>query len=251
MPEVTPPALMVGAETEFTIATLAQRVAHLLAAAVAERGRATMALAGGTSPRHLYHELASPPHATGIPWKKVLLLPGDERCVAPDHPDSNQRMMREALVDRLPVTPPFLPMPADAADLPAAAADYAALLGRELPMSHGLPRLDVVLLGLGEDGHTASLFPGTPILHDQRPVAEVWVPRLQTWRMSLTLPVLNAARHVLFLVTGEAKAEAVACIFEHGADERLPASLVRPTAGEVEWYLDSAAASQLGHRPTH
>ncbi len=236
----------VAADTEATVAAVARRIADILAAAARERGRATMALAGGNTPRRLYEVLAQPPHGDSIPWPRVHLFLGDERCVPPDHPDSNQRMVRESLLAALPAQPVFHPMPAHEEDLAWAAAAYGGLLGREAPAgTGGLPQLDVVLLGMGEDGHTASLFPDTPVLEEERTVAEVWVPRLEAWRLSLTLPVINAARHVLFLTTGAAKAEALESILGHGADPRLPASLVQPADGELEWYLDAAAASRL------
>lgn len=248
-----PPSFVhVAEDTEATVAATAARIADILTLAVEQRGRATMALAGGNTPRRLYEVLAAPPYAAAIPWPKVHLFPGDERCVPPDHADSNQRMVRESLLANLPTQPVFHPMPAHEADLVSAAAAYGQLLGREVPAgAGGLPQLEVVLLGVGEDGHTASLFPGTPILQEERTVAEVWVPRLEAWRMSLTLPVINAARHVLFLATGGAKAEVLKRVIEHGPDPRLPASLVQPADGEVEWYLDTAAASRLEHRTAH
>ncbi len=235
----------VAADTEAAVAAVAQRLADILSEASRERGRATVALAGGSTPRRLYEVLAQPPHAGAIPWPAVHLFLGDERCVPPHHPDSNQRMVRESLLAALPDQPVFHPMPAADGDLEAAAASYARLLGREAPGTATMPRLDVALLGMGPDGHTASLFPGTSILDEQRPVAAVHVPRLDAWRLSLTLPALNAARHVVFLVTGAAKAGMLARILREVPDRRWPASLVMPEKGDVEWYVDQEAAALL------
>ncbi|MDZ7754429.1 MAG: 6-phosphogluconolactonase [Gammaproteobacteria bacterium] len=245
--EPSSPMIRVATDTEATVAATAARIADILTLAARQRGRATMALAGGNTPRRLYEVLAGPPYATAIPWPAVHLFLGDERCVPPDHADSNQRMVRESLLAALPEAPVFHPMPAEWTDLEAAAAEYARVLSREAPgPDAGLPQLDIALLGMGPDGHTASLFPGTPILDETRPVAAVHVPRLDAWRLSLTLPVFNATRHVLFLVTGAGKAEMLARILDEGPDSRWPASLVAPAAGEVEWHVDSEAAALLG-----
>ena len=243
------PAVRVAADAGAVTDLAARRVHDLLTEAVTARGAAAVALAGGSTPRRLYQTLAAPPHRDTMPWSRLTLFMGDERCVPADDPDANQRMVRESLLAGLPEQPAFHPMPADRPDLPAAAHAYADLLARLLPAAaDGRPCLDLVLLGVGPDGHTASLFPDTPVLAEARAVAEVYVPRLDAWRMSLTLPIINAARHVLFMATGHGKAEVVARIIGEGRDTGLPAALVAPTAGGVEWYLDREAAARLEER---
>jgi 6-phosphogluconolactonase len=181
-----------------------------------------------------------------MPWDRVRLFLGDERCVPADHPDSNQRMVHESLLARLPHPPAFHPMACSGHDREEAAARYRDCLAREVPEhASGIPRFDLILLGMGDDAHTASLFPETPILEETRPVAPVFVPEKNAWRMSLTLPVLNAARHVLFLVTGANKAQALAAVFSGRPDRDRPASLVRPGSGALEWHVDAAAAARV------
>lgn len=242
------PRLVVGADVDDVMHIAARRIAALLADAVAQRGVATMALAGGSTPKRLYRLLASPPDDVGmIPWARVTLFLGDERCVPPDHPDSNERMVRESLLADLPAPPVFHPMPGGHPDPVEAARLYAETLVREIPGDEGaVPRFDVVLLGMGDDGHTASLFPDTAILDEERLVAEVYVPRLDSWRLSLTPPLLNAARNVLFLVTGSAKAVTLSRVIADGPRRHFPSSLILPKDGEVEWYVDREAAALIG-----
>lgn len=242
------PGVIVGADVDEVMHVAARRIATLLAEAVEQRGVATMALAGGSTPKRLYRLLASPPDGVGaIPWARVKLFLGDERCVPSDHQDSNERMVRESLLAGLPAAPAFHPMLGGHPDPVAAASLYAQTLAREIPGDGGaIPRFDVVLLGMGDDGHTASLFPDTPILDEERLVAEVYVPRLDSWRLSLTPPVLNAARHVLFLVTGSAKAATLARVIADGPRRHFPSSLVLPKDGEVEWHVDREAAALIG-----
>jgi len=244
------PGVIVGADVDEVMHFAARRIATLLAEAVEQHGVATMALAGGSTPKRLYRLLASPPDGVGaIPWARVKLFLGDERCVPSDHPDSNERMVRESLLADLPEVPVFHPMPGGHPDPVAAASLYAETLVREIPGdadAGAVPRFDVVLLGMGDDGHTASLFPDTPILDEERLVAEVYVPRLDSWRLSLTPPVLNAARNVLFLVTGSAKAATLSRVIADGPRRHFPSSLILPKDGEVEWYVDREAAALIG-----
>lgn len=242
------PRLVVGADVDDVMHMAARHIAALLAEAVEKRGVATMALAGGSTPKRLYRLLASPPDDVGrIPWARVKLFLGDERCVPSDHPDSNERMVRESLLTDLSDPPVFLPMPGGHPDPVEAARLYAETLVREIPGDEGaVPRFDVVLLGMGDDGHTASLFPDTAILDEERLVAEVYVPRLDSWRLSLTPPVLNAARNVLFLVTGSAKAVTLSRVIADGPRRHFPSSLILPKDGEVEWYVDREAAALIG-----
>jgi 6-phosphogluconolactonase len=191
--------------------------------------------------------LAQPPHNEAMPWAGTYVFFGDERCVAADHPESNYRMAQETLLAKVPL-PPEQVFPIRATDDGEAdAADYARTLGAVFGLRRGeLPRFDQVLLGMGLDGHTGSLFPGSPVLKEIfRPVAAVHaaaaaIPR----RLTLTLPVLNAAARVAFLVAGAEKAKTVKAIFREG--QLLPAAMVRPVDGQLVWMLDRAAASLLG-----
>lgn len=211
------------------------------AEAMAERGRFAVALAGGSTPEATYEILARD-HAGDVDWPNVHVFFGDERTVPPDHGDSNYRMAREALLDRVP----FGSVHRMRGELPPdeAAESYEDEL-REF-FGGEPPTLDLVMLGIGEDGHTASLFPETPALEvTDRIVVANPVPKLETTRLTLTAPVLNAARQVLFLVAGEGKAEALAEILEGDADPRAyPAKLVRPPGGPT-WMVDRAAAGSL------
>ena len=241
------PSVIVGSDVGEAMRGAGLCIATLLSAAVAQRGFATMALAGGSTPKQLYRLLSAPPLDLDIPWSRVKLFLGDERCVPSDHPDSNERMVRESLLVDLPEAPAFHPMPGGHPDPAEAARLYADRLVREIPGDRDpVPRFDVVLLGMGDDGHTASLFPDTPILDEERLVAEVYVPRLDSWRLSLTPPVLNAARNVLFLVTGAGKAATLARVLADGPRRDFPSSLVTPKDGEVEWHLDREAAALIG-----
>ena len=205
------------------------------------------ALSGGLTPRLLYQILAGRALMGRIQWDNVQLFQVDERCVPPDHPDSNYRMIREALLDSAEIPPGnFHRMQAEEPDLEQAARDYAAELARVLQPQDGLrPRLDIVFLGMGPDGHTASLFPGTPALEEQ----SVWVrpnrvERLGMSRLTMTLPLLNAAAHVIFLVAGADKAETSRKVLE-GPPGGLPAERIQPVNGSLSWFLDEAAARKL------
>lgn len=208
--------------------------------AIEASGRFTVALAGGSTPRLTYEMLATD-HAEDLDWSRVYCFFGDERTVPPDHEDSNYRMAKEALLDHVSVGGVYrmrgeLP-PAEAAE--AYEAELRELFGES-------PRMDLTMLGMGADGHTASLFPRTTALDvDDRWVVENPVEKLHTTRITLTLPVLNAARAVVFLVAGDDKAEALKEILEGDADPRdYPAKLVRPASGPI-WMVDQAAARLL------
>jgi len=232
----------------------ADRFASRCARAVAARGECAIALAGGDTPRALYACLATPPVRDQIAWGRVRIFWGDERGVPPDDPRSNFRMAQETLLSRVPVPADRIHrMPADRADLEGAAEAYAAVLREHLPAApDGWPRFDLVLLGLGEDAHTASLFPGSPALGEtRRAVVAYEVPHLGMSRMTLTLPVLNHAGEVLFLVSGAGKAQALWAVLEGPRDpDRVPAQGIRPAAGRVIWVVDAAAASRLAVKPS-
>jgi 6-phosphogluconolactonase len=205
------------------------------------------ALSGGLTPRLLYQILGSLALAGRIQWKNIQLFQVDERCVPPDHPDSNYRMIRESLLDNADIPAEnFHRMQAEQADLEQAARDYAYELARVLQPENGdRPRLDMVFLGMGPDGHTASLFPGTAALEEQT----VWirpnnVERLGMRRLTMTLPLLNAAAHVIFLVAGADKAEGLRKVLE-GPPGQLPAQRIQPLDGSLSWFLDEAAARKL------
>lgn len=244
--------ITVCADREELAGQAARRFADLAAVAVKQSGRFTVAFSGGSTPRDLYRALAAPPFREAVPWPRVHCFWGDERCVPPDHPESNYRGAHEALLARVPV-------PADQvhrieAELPdpATAADrYAATLARTFALRPGaFPRFDLILLGMGADGHTASLFPGAPALAEaERPVAAVYVERLKAYRVTLTPPVLRRAAMVLFLVAGTDKAETLREVLE-GAyrPDRYPSQLLRQAEGRVTWLLDRAAARRLDRR---
>jgi 6-phosphogluconolactonase len=205
------------------------------------------ALSGGLTPRLFYQILGSPALAGRICWKNIQLFQVDERCVPPDHPDRNYRVIREALLDNADIPPEnFHRMQVEQADLEQAARDYAQELARILqPQDGDRPRLDMVFLGMGPDGHTASLFPGTPALEEQTAwVRPNHVERLGMRRLTMTLPLLNAAAHVIFLVAGADKAEGLRTVLE-GPPGQLPAQRVQPREGSLRWFVEEAAARKL------
>jgi 6-phosphogluconolactonase len=210
--------------------------------AIEERGRFAVVLAGGSTPEAMYGILARD-YMDRIDWSRIYVFFGDERSVPPHHEDSNLKMASEVLLDHVPVGNVHRmrgELPPD-----QAAEAYEEEL-RMFFRTEDIPRFDLILLGLGADGHTASLFPETPALevHDRWVVANP-VPRLDTTRITLTIPVINAARAVIFLVEGEDKAEAVREVLEGDADPRAyPAKLIQPPGGP-EWMLDRSAASLL------
>lgn len=215
--------------------------------AVRARGRFTIALAGGATPRATYERLASPALRRAMPWEATWIFFGDERAVPPDHRESNYRMAYEAMLSHVPLPEGHvLRMRAEAEDADAAAAEYAATLRRVLGLRRGqTPDLDLILLGMGVDGHTASLFPHSPALKEIfRPVVAVHAAAAAIpGRITLTLPVINAAAQVAFLVSGSEKAKAVRAVLQDGA--LVPAGLVRPTSGALLWMLDRAAAALI------
>ncbi len=220
--------------------------------AVSARGRFTVTLSGGTTPQRLFQLLAAPPFRDEVDWSKVEVFWGDERSVPPDHKDSNYRMAREAMLDRLPTLPAahVHRLEADRADRDAAAREYEALIARGfgVPFPGTPPAFDLVLLGMGPDGHTASLFPDTTALSEKtRWVVVNYVPKFATDRLTLTVPILNRAREVLFLVAGTDKTIPLAEVLEGPPDtNRLPSQLIRPE-GRLVWFVDRAASSRLTH----
>jgi 6-phosphogluconolactonase len=223
-------------------------------------GRFTVALSGGSTPKAMLSLLAAHPFVDTVPWSSIYFFWGDERCVPPDHPDSNYRMASEALLSKVPVPPAnIFRIPAENPDPQRAAEEYAATLTRfflvgagatstdTAPLSN-LPRLDLVFLGMGPDGHTASLFPHTTALQagDQIVVAN-YVEKFKTYRITLTAATINNSRNVTFLAAGEDKAETLKNVLEGSYQPDLyPSQLIRPRNGTLLWLVDEAAARLLG-----
>jgi 6-phosphogluconolactonase len=209
-------------------------------------GRARVALSGGKTPRDAYALLASRELRRQVDWARVEVFFSDERAVPPEHAESNFRMAWETLLARVPIPRERVHrMEAERADLDAAAAEYEALLRRacEAPAPE-IPRLDLVLLGMGADGHTASLLPGSPALEESRRLVVPAVAPDGTRRLTFTLPLLNGADEVVFLAHGPEKAPALRRLLAN--DASLPASRVRPAHGHLVWIVDSALASSAG-----
>ncbi len=244
----SPPDIRKLTTPQELFAAAAEEVVHAAAQAVQERGRFTLALAGGSTPKSLYNLLATNARSS-LPWDKTFFFWGDERHVPPTDPDSNYRMVEEAMLARVPVLPGnVFRIPAENSDAAAAAAGYEQTLKTFFALPPGeFPRFDLILLGMGPDGHTASLFPETAALREKtRLVVANWVEKLKTSRITLTLPVLNAARCVAFLVNGSEKAGVFREVLEGNAPgEKYPSKLVRPTDGKVIWFVDRAVASEL------
>ena len=240
----------------------AEAVAQYAAREFVRRGRGAIeasgafkvALAGGSTPRRTYELLADPSLSHQIDWEATHVFFGDERAVPPDHPDSNYRTAFETLLSKVKVPEAQIHrMEGERSDLDAAAADYETALAESFDLSVGssLPRLDLVMLGMGEDGHTASLFPGTRALGETRDwVVANDVPQKATRRLTLTAPVLSAARCVMFTVAGADKAASLSAVLEGPPDpERFPSQLIVPVDGELLWLIDRAAAASLAFKP--
>ena len=227
--------------------TLADAVArHIVAraaGAIAATGRFTLALAGGSTPRAAYELLATEVFAHRVEWERVHVLWGDERCVPPDDPRSNYRMAKEALLDRVPIPAHQIHRIRGEDDPDKAAAQYE----RELRALLDGEGLDLVLLGLGGDGHTASLFPGQAAVRETaRWVVPVYVPEMKMWRITLTPALLNQSRNVTFVVSGAGKALRLQQVLQGPfTPDVLPAQAIRPTQGRLTWMVDQAGAGRL------
>jgi 6-phosphogluconolactonase len=245
------PQLRVFEDADELIRAATEQIASLAIESVTQHGRFCVALAGGETPQTMYRLLAQPPHRTRLSWSQTLFFWGDERCVPPDHPESNYRQAQLALLDQINVPPENVHRIRGELEPIAAAQDYAEQLQQASLPDDGLewPRFDLVLLGLGVDGHTASLFPGSIAPGEtQSPVIAVTAHYQDrpAYRVTLTPLVFNAARNVFFLVTGVSKAEALGGTLQGKRDpERWPAQRIQPTKGNVTWLVDQAAASQL------
>jgi 6-phosphogluconolactonase len=238
------------ADGEAMNAAAADVFVRAAADAIRAAGAFTVVLAGGSTPKGLYTQLASDRSlCDAIPWEKVHFFWGDERHVPPDHPDSNYRMAQDALLARVPIDPAHVwRMKGEYPDASTAALEYEHNLRSIFRLTRGqIPRFDLVLLGMGPDGHTASLFPGTTALGERRRLAvSNWVGKFCADRITLTTPVFNNAACVMFLVQGSDKAAALKAVFEKQFEpEQLPAQLIRPYRGRLLWLVDRAAAGLL------
>jgi len=229
-------------------AAAADEVLRAANEAVDDRGRFTIALSGGSTPKALFNLLATNAR-TALPWDRTFFFWGDERHVPPTDPESNFRMADETMLSKIPVAPGHIfRVQAENPDAAAAAAAYEQTLRTFFQLQPGeFPHFDLILLGMGPDGHTASLFPGTKALEEKsRLVVANWVEKFKTHRITFTLPVLNAALNVAFLVSGTDKADALKQVLEGNAPgEQYPSKLVNPQNGKLLWLLDRAAASGL------
>jgi 6-phosphogluconolactonase len=244
--------ILVGSDVDETARIAAGQFAALARKVAAECGVVNAALSGGSTPRRLFQLLAAEPFAGLIPWNCVHFFWGDERNVPPGDPESNYSMARESLLSHVPVPPANIHRIPTGDGTAVEAADlYERVLRESLPVDHGLPRLDYALLGLGANGHTASLFPNRSTLHErQRLVIADHVDEVNSWRVTLTAPVLNNAAQITFLVIGEDKASIVEQVLVGPRNsEATPAQLIAPAHGTLTWILDEAAAGQLS-RPT-
>jgi len=248
----------VGVECKIQIvadsAALARSAAEVFIAAaksaVAQKGAFTVALSGGSTPKALYSLLADDAGLRSqIPWQQTYFFFGDERHVGPDHPDSNYRMAREAMLSRVPVNPAqVFRIKGEYRDAAKAAAEYEQALCAFFQLAPGqFPRFDLVMLGMGPDGHTASLFPGTKALEEhQRLVTSNWVGKFYTQRVTMTAPVLNHAACVMFMVQGQDKAHALKAVLEGPCEPaQLPSQLINPKQGTLLWLVDEAAGGLL------
>lgn len=223
----------------------AEHFVELAGEAVHARGRFAVALSGGSTPKTMYSLLATSEFAARIDWTRVYIFWGDERCVAPEHPDSNYRMAREALLDHVPIPVDNVHRIQGEMEPAQAAGEYERML--RVFFTQGQPRFDLILLGMGDDGHTASLFPGTAAIHEPtRWVAAHLVSKLNAWRVTLTPVVINAAANVIFVVSGAGKAGRLSQVLTGPYQpDVLPSQVVQPAGGHLLWLLDADAAVQL------
>ena len=224
----------------------AVRFQTLAQSSVARQGRFSVALAGGNTPRRVYELLATDEFKQQISWPSVHIFFGDERAVPHEHPASNYRMAFETLLSRVPIPATNVHPMNGVGDLNANARDYESEL-RSFFGRASWPRFDLVLLGMGEDGHTASLFPDSPALNESLAwVLANWIESLSEFRVTLTAPAINAAGNVIFLVAGEKKAERLYEVLRGPTQStHLPAQLISPKDGSLSWMVDAAAATRL------
>lgn len=218
--------------------------------AVESKGSFNVALSGGSTPKAMFDLFSSDPYRATIPWFETHFFWGDERHVSPDDDDSNYRMTKEHLLSKIPILLENIHrVEAENPDAKQVAANYQKHLQQYFNLSETeIPQFDLVFLGMGDDGHTASLFPGTEVLHNSKDlVAAPWVEKFDSYRISFTPKVINNAERVIFLVKGEDKADALVRVIEGEKDINCyPAQIINPTHGSVLWICDRAASSKLG-----
>lgn len=240
--------LVVYTDSQSFIDGVADFIAGLAAKSIAERGRFTIALSGGSTPRPIYARLATAGYAERIDWSRVHIFFGDERCVPPNDSRSNYRMVRETLLDR--AQPPLLPGNIHRIQGEIDPAQATLIYEQELQSlfrTSTFPAFDLICLGMGDNGHAASLFPGTAALREkERWVVPQYVEVMATWRVTLTAPLINAARDIAFLVEGAGKAETLWRVLAGPYQpEVLPAQLIQPVSGQLHWLMDAAAAAKV------
>jgi 6-phosphogluconolactonase len=245
---------------------LSQAVAHdfllRVKKAILEKGIFSCALSGGSTPKRFYEILGGSPYQTEISWDKIHFFFSDERCVPPDHAASNFKMIQEHFFSKIKIPSQNIHRMKGELEPEKAALDYEMEMRKIFSAASGFPVMDLMLLGMGEDGHTASLFPHTAALHEKkRWVTAYYVEKLKMFRMTLTFPVINAAQAAAFLVSGSEKAEIVSQVlggkklsseissaasgFSFEVEQNFPAQMVSPVSGELIWFLDAAAAKFL------
>jgi len=235
--------VVISASLDVLSQSAADQIMECAKDAIKDHGAFYFALSGGATPRHLHQILADHANRKRIAWEKVHVYFGDERNVPHDHPDSNYRMAVETLLSRVPIPAGQVhAIPTGCDDMQVCADRYAAQL-TTMPQQNGVPCFDLIILGIGADGHTASLFPTTTILEEaDRSVAAVFVPKLDSWRISLTYPVLNQAKHILVLVSGSNKEQVLYEIFNE-PERNYPVQRIRNS--HLEWFVDTSAAARL------
>jgi 6-phosphogluconolactonase len=242
----TPGNIVVLESPEDVAHAAADRFVDLAAERITARGRFSVALAGGSTPKRAYELLASEDYRSRVLWSKVHIFFGDERCVPPENAESNYRMANQAMFSQLPIPPQNIHRMIGEGDPATSARLYEDEL-QSFFEGASWPRLDLVFLGMGDDGHSASLFPGSAALKEERAwVVSNWVEKFKTFRITLTAPAINHAAHIVFLVTGESKAQRLADVVRGPRDpERLPSQLIQPLDGSLEWLVDKGAAAYL------
>ena len=229
---------------------VADDVVRIANDAVSARGLFSIALAGGSTPKALYALLAEHPSLrNSLPWDKMKVFFGDERHVGPGHPDSNFQMASDTMLSKAPLQPAQIHrIKGEYTDTAQAAAEYEELIRREFALAPGaLPRFDLILLGMGSEGHTLSLFPGTRALREtQKIVTRNWVGKLYTERVTLTAPAANSAANIIFMIAGADKACALKAVLEGPYEpDQLPAQMIQPVNGTLSWLVDVAAGAML------
>lgn len=224
---------------------VANFILQLAKASVRQRGRFVLSISGGETPKALYSLLSKTPYSTNVPWGKTYVFWGDERCVPEDDENNNAHMAKTILFNNIDI-PSSNIFPVSTHMPPAEAArTYEETI--KIFFGHAVPSFDLILLGLGEDGHTASLFPGTDVVHEKsRFVKEVFVETQQLFRVTMTAPLINKAQHIAFLVTGENKSDILNAVINGDYQpEKYPAQLIKPEQGKTYWYADLKAAKHF------